>query len=71
MKLVTYVVIAKIFTALTILSVLCGAFAAVSGNIELFIYGLCGIIVFASLTTKFIKKCLALSENETRTTERQ
>jgi hypothetical protein len=61
MKLVTYVVIAKIFTGLAILSIACGAYGAASGSVDMFFGGVCGTIVFASLAAKIIQKCIEIS----------
>jgi hypothetical protein len=61
MKLVTYVVIAKIFTALAIISIACGAFGAANGSLDWFIAGVCGTIVFSSLAAKTIQKCIEIS----------
>ena len=65
MKLVAYVVIAKIFAGLAIISVACGAFGAASGNLDVLFFGLCGTIVFASLAAKTIQKCIEISNEPT------
>lgn len=70
MKLVTYVVIAKVFTGLAILSVACGALGAAEGSIDLFFAGVCGTIVFASLAAKTIQKCIEISNEDARQAER-
>jgi len=52
------VIIAKVTTALAIVSVMFCVVSAFEGNVDNFFYGLCGIVVFANIASAYIKRLL-------------
>lgn len=52
------VLAAKLFTALAIVSLILCVYGAAQSNINLLFAGLCGIVVFANLASKYIRKSM-------------
>jgi hypothetical protein len=58
MKMIVMVLAAKLFTALAIVSLILCVYGAAQSNINLLFAGLCGIVVFANLASKYIRKSM-------------